>query len=70
MLPDVDEEKQTELIEEALDLFLMIQNDVKDMANDKQLVKYQKLLKVTSEKNFKLFFFVNYKIAKRFFKKA
>lgn len=68
--PDVDEDKQTDLIEEASDLFLLIQLNMKDMANDKQLVKFQKLLKVTSEKNFKLYFSVNYKIAKRLFKKA
>ena len=68
--PDVDEDKQTDLIEEASDLFLLIQLNMKDMANDKQLVKLQKLLKVTSEKNFKLYFSVNYKIAKRLFKKA
>ena len=58
------------MIDEASDLFVMIQINVNDLAIDKQLAKFQKLLKVTSEKNFKLFFFVNYKIAKSLFKKA
>ena len=70
MLPGIDELRKTEMIEEAFDLFTAVQIDLKDKKNDDQLVYLQKILRLTSEQNYKLFFMVNYKIAKRLLKKA
>ena len=64
------EDEREEMIEEAFSLFNKLELNVRDKPKDERQAYFVQLQKSTAQQNFKLFIAVNFKVAKRLYKKA